>query len=88
MEPRHLRVGVLAMQGDFREHIDRLRALDVDAVEVRTAEQLASVDGLIIPGGESTTIARLLIEQHGGTIEVASASGEGSEFTVRLPSAA
>lgn len=49
------------MQGDFREHIDRLRDLDVDAIEVRTAEQLASVDGLIIPGGESTTIARLLI---------------------------
>jgi 5'-phosphate synthase pdxT subunit len=49
------------MQGDFREHIDRLRDLDVDAIEVRTAAQLAAVDGLIIPGGESTTIARLLI---------------------------
>lgn len=54
-------VGVLAMQGDFREHIDRLRDLGVDSIEVRTAAQLASVDGLIIPGGESTTIARLLI---------------------------
>lgn len=49
------------MQGDFREHIDRLRDLDVDAIAVRTAAQLAAVDGLVIPGGESTTIARLLI---------------------------
>jgi 5'-phosphate synthase pdxT subunit len=49
------------MQGDFREHIERLRDIGVDTIEVRTAAQLASVDGLIIPGGESTTIARLLI---------------------------
>jgi 5'-phosphate synthase pdxT subunit len=55
------RVGVLALQGDFREHIDRLRELGVDAIEVRTLDQLQSIDGLIIPGGESTTIARLLI---------------------------
>jgi 5'-phosphate synthase pdxT subunit len=54
-------VGVLALQGDFREHLDALRALGVDACEVRTAAQLAAVDGLILPGGESTTIARLLI---------------------------
>ncbi len=54
-------MGVLALQGDFREHIDRLRDLGVDAIEVRTAAQLAAIDGLIIPGGESTTIARLLI---------------------------
>jgi 5'-phosphate synthase pdxT subunit len=49
------------MQGDFREHVDQLRALGVDAREVRTEAELAAVDGLIIPGGESTTIARLLI---------------------------
>jgi 5'-phosphate synthase pdxT subunit len=55
------RIGVLALQGDFREHIDRLRDLGVDAIEVRTLAQLQSIDGLIIPGGESTTIARLLI---------------------------
>ncbi len=56
-----LRVGVLAMQGDFREHIAMLERLDVEAPEVRTAEQLDACDGLIIPGGESTTIARLLL---------------------------
>lgn len=56
-----VRVGVLALQGDFAEHISALRSLGVDAVEVRTLDQLRAVDGLIIPGGESTTIARLLI---------------------------
>lgn len=56
-----LRIGVLALQGDFAEHIAMLRAHAVDAIEVRTLAQLHSVDGLIIPGGESTTIARLLI---------------------------
>ncbi len=57
-------IGVLALQGDFAEHIASLNACGIegiDAVEVRTLEQLAAVDGLIIPGGESTTIARLLI---------------------------
>ncbi len=49
------------MQGDFREHIDCLRTVGADAVEVRTEAELDAVDGLIIPGGESTTIARLLI---------------------------
>jgi 5'-phosphate synthase pdxT subunit len=52
-------VGALALQGDFREHIAMLRALDVDACEVRTPEELAMVDALVIPGGESTTIGRL-----------------------------
>ena len=62
-------IGVLALQGDFAEHIASLRACGVDGpegagidvIEVRTLDQLRSVDGLIIPGGESTTIARLLI---------------------------
>jgi 5'-phosphate synthase pdxT subunit len=49
------------MQGDFREHVAQLHALGAEACEVRTAAELAAVDGLIIPGGESTTIARLLI---------------------------
>jgi 5'-phosphate synthase pdxT subunit len=53
-------VGVLALQGDFAEHIEVLRRLGVDAVEVRLPSQLASLDALIIPGGESTTITRLL----------------------------
>ena len=69
-------IGVLALQGDFAEHIAALHALracgaagvdgldrvdGIDAIEVRTLDQLQAVDGLIIPGGESTTIARLLI---------------------------
>lgn len=54
-----MRVGALALQGDFREHIQLLRSLGVDAVEVRTPEELATVDALVIPGGESTTIGKL-----------------------------
>lgn len=52
-------VGVLALQGDFREHISILRSIDIDSVEIRTPEQLATVDALVIPGGESTTIGKL-----------------------------
>lgn len=52
---------MLALQGDFHEHIVALRALGVEAFEVRTLAQLEAADGLILPGGESTTIARLLI---------------------------
>ena len=52
-------VGVLALQGDFREHIAMLEQLDVEAVEVRTPEELVAVDALVIPGGESSTIGRL-----------------------------
>jgi 5'-phosphate synthase pdxT subunit len=52
-------IGVLALQGDFREHIAMLSLLGADAVEVRTADELAAIDGLVIPGGESTTIGRL-----------------------------
>src|SRR5438067_857750 len=55
-----LRIGVLAVQGDFAEHIELLRRIGVEAVEVRLPEQLSDIDALIIPGGESTTIARLL----------------------------
>ena len=55
-----MRVGVLALQGNFREHIAVLRRLGVDAVEVRKPEQLEGLDGLVIPGGESTTFMRLM----------------------------
>ena len=53
-------VGVLALQGAFAAHIAILESLGVEAVEVRTAEQLASVDALVLPGGESTTMSMLL----------------------------
>lgn len=54
-----MRIGVLALQGDFAEHIAVLRSLGVQAVEVRLPEHLTGLDGLIIPGGESTTIGKL-----------------------------
>jgi len=54
-----MKIGVLALQGDFAEHIVVLKGLGVDAIEVRLAEQLDDLDGLIIPGGESTTIGKL-----------------------------
>lgn len=53
-------VGVLALQGDFREHIAVLRRIGVEPIEVRLPKHLAAVERLIIPGGESTTIGRLL----------------------------
>ncbi len=53
-------IGVLALQGDFKEHLDMLTALGVDARNVRTAEEVAACDGLVMPGGESTTIGKLL----------------------------
>ena len=58
MEP--LRIGVLAVQGNFREHVAMLERLGAEAVEVRLPEQLAGLDGLIIPGGESTAFTRLM----------------------------
>jgi 5'-phosphate synthase pdxT subunit len=54
------RVGVLALQGDVGEHVRTLGSLGCEVVEVRTVEQLDGVEGLVIPGGESTTIAHLL----------------------------
>ncbi len=53
--------GVLALQGAFIEHVQMLRSLGVEAVEVRLPEQLHGLDGLIIPGGESTTIGKLAV---------------------------
>jgi 5'-phosphate synthase pdxT subunit len=55
-----VKVGVLALQGAFREHREVLDALGVEAVEVRTAEPLGALDALILPGGESTTMSKLL----------------------------
>jgi len=54
-----LRIGVLALQGAFREHAAALRALGAEVVEVRLPEELEGLDGLVVPGGESTTIMRL-----------------------------
>ena len=54
-----MKAGVLALQGDFREHATAFAALGATPVEVRTPEQLAEVDCLAIPGGESTTIGKL-----------------------------
>jgi pyridoxal 5'-phosphate synthase pdxT subunit len=54
------RVGVLALQGDVAEHVAALESLGAEVVKVRTLEQLESVDALVMPGGESTTIAHLL----------------------------
>jgi 5'-phosphate synthase pdxT subunit len=55
-----MKIGVLALQGAFAEHVAALRAIGVEVVEVRLPEQLEDVDGLIIPGGESTTMRRLI----------------------------
>ena len=62
-----LRIGVLALQGAFIEHIVMLRRLGADAREVRTPAQLAEVDGLILPGGESTTMG--LVAERWGLVE-------------------
>ena len=54
-----MKVGVLALQGDVREHIDSLLTCEVEAVSVRRASEIESIDALVLPGGESTTIAQL-----------------------------
>ncbi|MCB0901937.1 MAG: pyridoxal 5'-phosphate synthase glutaminase subunit PdxT [Actinobacteria bacterium] len=56
-----VRIGVLALQGDFREHIRMLEDCGAEATKVRTEADLERVDGLIIPGGESTTIGMLMV---------------------------
>jgi len=57
-----MKVGVLALQGAFREHIRMLKSLGVEALEIRLPGELDEVDGLIIPGGESTTMRKLLTD--------------------------
>jgi 5'-phosphate synthase pdxT subunit len=56
-----MKIGVLALQGDFAEHIVMLRRLGVETAEVRLPAHLAGLDGLIMPGGESTTIGKLAV---------------------------
>jgi pyridoxal 5'-phosphate synthase pdxT subunit len=56
------RIGVLALQGDVREHVEILQKLGVEPVEVRTIEDLDRLAGLIVPGGESTTIGKIMAE--------------------------
>lgn len=55
-------IGVLALQGDFAEHIHVLRRIGVEAREIRLTRELEQIDGLIIPGGESTTIGKLAVD--------------------------
>ncbi|MFL7814252.1 MAG: pyridoxal 5'-phosphate synthase glutaminase subunit PdxT [Anaerolineales bacterium] len=57
-----MKVGVLALQGSYHEHHDMLKRIGVEAREVRLPEQLKDLDGLIIPGGESTTIGKLAVD--------------------------
>jgi 5'-phosphate synthase pdxT subunit len=54
-----MKVGVLALQGDVREHISSLIACGVDPIEVRRGSEISAIDALVLPGGESTTIAQL-----------------------------
>ena len=56
-----MKIGVLALQGDFAEHISMLKQIGVDTVEVRLPKHLDGLDGLIMPGGESTTIGKLAV---------------------------
>lgn len=70
------RIGVLALQGDFAEHIATLRNVGVEAIEVRVAADLDGVDGLVIPGGESTTITTLMRE-YGIEGKVKTLAGQG-----------
>ena len=53
-------IGVLAMQGAYEEHINILQDLDVSPVEIRNKNDLQNIDGIIIPGGESTTMGKLI----------------------------
>ncbi len=71
-----MRIGVLASQGAFAEHIKVLNQLNVDAVPVRLPLELTDTDGLIIPGGESTSISRLIAE-YGLEDEIKKLAGEG-----------
>jgi pyridoxal 5'-phosphate synthase pdxT subunit len=69
------RVGVLALQGDFREHLAALRACEVEGVPIRLARDLDAVDALILPGGESTTMAHLMEPALKESIQRRSAAG-------------
>src|SRR5262249_38881223 len=66
-EDGRVRIGVLALQGAFAKHVEKLRDLHIEAVEVRTVNDLQQCDALVIPGGESTAILRLLAR--GGLVQ-------------------
>lgn len=70
-----MQIGILALQGDFAEHKVMLRRLGVTVVEVRLPKQLEGLNGLIIPGGESTTIAKLAVSY--GLIDPLRRFGQG-----------
>lgn len=55
-----MRIGVLAMQGAYKEHIDILKRLNIEAIEIRCKKDIDNIDGMIIPGGESTAMGKLL----------------------------
>lgn len=55
------KIGVLAFQGDVEEHMHHIRSLRADAVEIKNVDQLGNIDGIILPGGESTTIGKFLV---------------------------
>lgn len=55
-----MKIGVLAMQGAYREHLQMLKTLGVEAIDVRYEQDIDNIDGLIIPGGESTTMGKLI----------------------------
>ncbi|MCB9596471.1 MAG: pyridoxal 5'-phosphate synthase glutaminase subunit PdxT [Sandaracinaceae bacterium] len=70
-----MRVGVLALQGAFREHVAVLAALGHETVEVRGAEDVDGLDGIVLPGGESTAQARLLTPELAAALDALVASG-------------
>lgn len=57
-----MKIGVLALQGDFREHVQMVQSLGHEGIAVRRAHQLDGLDGIIIPGGESTAIGKLMVD--------------------------
>jgi 5'-phosphate synthase pdxT subunit len=71
-----MKIGVLAAQGAFAEHVATLRKLKIEALPVRLPSELKGVDGLIIPGGESTSISRLMLD-YNLTEEIKNLAGNG-----------
>lgn len=77
-------IGVLGLQGAFREHVRSVEASGAEAVVVKKKEQLEQIDGLIIPGGESTTIRRL-IDKYDFLEPIRQFGKAGSRSSVRVP---
>jgi pyridoxal 5'-phosphate synthase pdxT subunit len=76
-ERKPLRIGLLASQGDFAAHARVLRSLGAEAIEIRSPEQIEGLDGLVIPGGESTTISKA-IERDGLEPAIRAHAGSGA----------